>query len=233
MSDRKRIGLLIPASDTVMEADLWRRLPLQFTLHPARMYMESTTVEGERKMLNEELEPAARRVASVRPELVIFGCTSAAAIDGLERDADISRRVSRLAGCPCITVVQAAIREIGLLKPQRLLLVTPYNEDINRRMANTFRNAGLPVDGATGLGLEDDLAIGAVSPDEIRRFVSESVNKQANRPDCVFISCTTFRSFEAAAEIEADLGMPVMTSNKGAWMEIQRHFNLVEEFIKS
>ena len=42
MEHRRRVGLLVPSSDTVMEADLWRRLPSQFTLHVARMYMEST-----------------------------------------------------------------------------------------------------------------------------------------------------------------------------------------------
>ena len=47
MGERNRIGLLIPASDTVMEVDLWRRLPQHLTLHVARMYLESTTIAGE------------------------------------------------------------------------------------------------------------------------------------------------------------------------------------------
>jgi len=55
--------------------------------------MESTTVAGEEKMLREELTPAARRVASVHPELVIFGCTSVAALRGVDGDAAIARRV--------------------------------------------------------------------------------------------------------------------------------------------
>ena len=125
MEHRRRVGLLVPSSDTVMEADLWRRLPSQFTLHVARMYMESTTIAGEERMLQEELDPAARRVASVHPELVIFGCTSAAALRGLDGDAAIARRVEAIADCPCVTVVQAAFQEIRRLKVRRLLLVHP------------------------------------------------------------------------------------------------------------
>ena len=41
MKDRRRLGLLVPSSDVVMEDDLWRRLPPAFTLHVARMYLET------------------------------------------------------------------------------------------------------------------------------------------------------------------------------------------------
>lgn len=48
----KRIGLLVPSSNTVMEVDFYRSLPSSVTVHTGRMYMESTTVEGEEKMLD-------------------------------------------------------------------------------------------------------------------------------------------------------------------------------------
>ena len=91
MEQRRRLGLLVPSSDIAMEDDLWRRLPPDATLHVSRMHLESTTVAGEERMLDEELAPAARRVAAVRPELVIFGCTSAAALRGLDGDTAIAR----------------------------------------------------------------------------------------------------------------------------------------------
>ncbi len=224
MERRHRAGLLIPASDMVMEADLWRRLPPHLTLHIARMYMQSTTVAGERKMLEEELEPAARRVASVIPELIIFGCTSAAAIFGLDGDADIARRVEAIAGCRCITVVQAAVAAIRRHAAQRLLLATPYITEIHDRLQDTFREAGLPVIGVAGMGLDHDLKIGAVPPAEIRRFVTAAVRAAIPSPDCVFVSCTTFRALEVAEDLEHDLGIPVVTSNRGALEAIFSQF---------
>jgi len=111
------------------------------------MYLESTTVAGEEKMLQEELAPAARGIASAHPELVIFGCTSAAALHGLDGDDAIACQVETIAGCPCITVVQAAVREIRGLGVRRLLLVTPHIAEINDRLQNTFEEAGLRVIG--------------------------------------------------------------------------------------
>ena len=50
-----RVGLLVPSSNTVMEVDLYRNLPPPITLHPARMYLEETTPQGEERMISEEL----------------------------------------------------------------------------------------------------------------------------------------------------------------------------------
>jgi maleate isomerase len=223
MEERRRLGLLVPSSDIVMENDLWRRLPPSSMLHVARMYLATTTVAGEERMLDEELAPAARRLASVRPELALFGCTSAAALRGLDGDEAIARLVEEICGCPCITVVQAAFQEIRDAHPQHLLLVTPYIEELNERMQATFREAGLPVTAAVGMGLDDDLDIGAVAPQQIREFVVSAARDTTPTPECIFISCTTFRAFEAAGEIEQQLGIPVVTSNLGVHRAILRH----------
>lgn len=223
MGHRHRVGLLVPSSDTVMEVDLWRRVPNECVLHVARMYMESTTVAGEAKMLQEELAPAAHRIASVHPELVVFGCTSAAALEGLDGDAAIASRIETIAGCPCVTVVQAALREIKELRVQRLLVVTPYVAEINDRLERTLVEAELPVTRVVGMGLDDDLDIAAVPPEEVRRFVLGAARGDIPPPDCVFVSCTTFRALEVAEDLEGELGIPVLTSNQGALQAILRH----------
>lgn len=219
---KHRVGLLVPAGDSVMEPDLWRGLPRRLTLHVTRMALESATVDAERKMLDEELDPAARRIAQVAPDLVVFGCTSAAAILGWEGEADIARRVERVTACRCLTVMEAAIEEISPHAPERLLLVTPYIDEINERLGATFRAAGFPVCGISGMGLVSEARIGAVRPREIRRFAVEAARRAA--PDCVFVSCTTFRALEAAQAIQDDLAIPVVTSNQCVLKGIVRHF---------
>jgi maleate isomerase len=223
-NETHHIGLLVPSSDTVMEPDLWGRIPENIHLHVARMYMESTTVAGEEKMLDDELEPAAHRIRSVEPELVIFGCTSAAALRGLDGDADIASRVENITGGKCITVIQAVFAELNKVNPERLLLITPYLEDVTERLRRTFVEAGQPVVETDFLGLDSDLDIAAVSPEEIKQFVSRAAKRTEPAPDCVFISCTTFRAFEVAEELEKELGFPVITSNRSAYRAIWQYF---------
>lgn len=222
MELRRRIGLLVPSSDTAIEVDLYRRLPEQFPLHTARMHLEATTVVGEEKMLEEELVPAARRLAAIRPELVIFGCTSATALHGVEGDAAVARHVESVVGSPCMTVIQAVMERIQSLSPKSVLLVTPYIEELNRRLRDTFLEAGLPVSGVVGMGLDSDLEIGGVTPEEIRRFVVRVTRKATPLPDCVFVSCTTLRAFEVAERLERELAIPLVTSNQCVFRAVLR-----------
>lgn len=226
MNRRCKIGLLVPSSDTVIEGDLWRRLPAHVLLHVARMYLSETTVIGEERMLKEELAPAARRVASAEPELIVFGCTSAAALHGLEGDQALSDRIKGIAGCPTITVMQAAVCEIEKLNCSRLFLFTPYVEKLTERLENTLTEAGLPVVGADGLGLDQDLAIAAVSPEEIGKAVIKAASHNRPRPDAIFISCTTFRAFDALGIVEGELGIPVVTSNQAAFQYILDYLDM-------
>jgi maleate isomerase len=46
----KRIGLLVPSSNSVMEVDFYKGLPEGATVHTGRMFMEDTTPEGESRM---------------------------------------------------------------------------------------------------------------------------------------------------------------------------------------
>ena len=225
LNTRRRIGLLVPSTDIAMEYDIWSHIPSNTTIHVSRMYLEATTVAGEEKMLAEELEAAAYRVASVKPELVIFGCTSAAALRGLDGDAKISETISDISQCKCVTVVQAVLSDIRAFKPQSLFVFTPYVPDVTQRLKDTFLQAKVPVTGVAGLDLGHDLDIGSVPPEKIKALVSEQVLKAKNAPDSVFISCTTFRAFEAARDLEDNLGIPVFTSNRSA-------SNVIDKFIR-
>ena len=123
-------------------------------------------------------------------------------------------------GSPCVTVVQATVQEIRQLRPKCSLLVTPYIAEINNRLQNTFLEVGLPVTGVVGMGLDNDLDIGTVPPEEIRRFVVTATQSADPVPDCVFVSCTTFRAFEVAEDLERELGIPVVTSNRAVFQVI-------------
>jgi maleate isomerase len=120
-------------------------------------------------------------------------------------------------------VVQAALGDIRRANVKSLLLATPYVADVTARLRSTFQEAGLPVIGAEGLGLDDDLDIGAVLPQEIKDFVTQAVQRVETLPDSVFLSCTTFRAFEIAEELESELDIPVFTSNRSAYHAILRH----------
>ena len=217
---RKRIGIITPASDTVIEADFARHFAGAITVHTARMYLESTTVKGELKMLEEEVDPAVRRIAQVAPEVIVFGCTSASALLGLEGETRLIRRMERLSGCPCLTITGAAVNQLKGRGIKNLMVLTPYLPEINRRLEDTLKEAGLPVTYIAGMGFDSDRIIGNTEPEEIIAFVRKHFSRAW--ADGVFLSCTTLRAMETVGQLQTELNVPVLTSNAVAIAEVEK-----------
>jgi maleate isomerase len=209
-----RVGLLVPSSNTVMEPDLWGALPPGVALHTARMYLEDTTPEGERRMLDEHVLPAARDLATARPDLVVFGCTSAGALRGNRYDAELCARISELSGVPTVSVIAAVRQAIAATGARRVGVVTPYVDGLNRPIRESLEADGVEVAAIAGLGIADNFEIARVPPARICDFAEQTL--RGLDVDLAFVSCTNFPAYAALPELERRLGRPVVTSNQAA-----------------
>lgn len=218
----RRVGLLVPASNSVMEVDFYRNLPPTCTLHVARMHLSGVTVAGEEAMLDVFLPQAVEDLASLCPQAVVFGCTSAGALRGNEYEKKLCLDLQRRTGAQVVSVnaaVRACLRGLGVT---RIGVVTPYLDELNARIRASLEGDGFQVPCIGGLGLADNMAIAAVEPEAIASFAVDRLSGQA--VDAVFISCTNFRAAQAAAKVRARLGVPVITSNLAALEEVCRLF---------
>lgn len=210
-----RVGLVVPSSNTVMEVDLYRRLPPDVTLHTARMYMVETTPEGESAMLDDHLPGAVRDLASARPDVVVFGCTSAGALRGNDYEAELIRSMTEQTGAEVVSVsasVRAAIRRRGA---RRVGVVTPYVESLNEKIRESLEADGISVAAIHGLGIDENFEIASVTPAQITELAVQRFGG-ATDVDLVFASCTNFRALDACDDIEQAVGLPAMTSNLAA-----------------
>ncbi len=210
----KRVGLLIPSSNTVMEVDFYRRLPAEVTLHTARMYMEETTPEAEAAMLDHHTLPAARDVATARPDVILFGCTSAGALRGNDYDRQLCATITERTGIPTLSVISAVRQALGRAGLRRVGVITPYVDALNEKIRASIEADGIQVAAIHGLGITENFAIATVSPEAIARFAVERL--AGLDMDGVFISCTNFRGFDAIPLVAERLGLPVFSSNQAA-----------------
>ena len=212
MNGTKRIGLLIPSSNVVMEADFYRNLPSQVSVHTARMFMEDTTVAGESRMLDEFVMPAARDVATARPHVIVFGCTSAGALRGNAYDSQLCQAITDQTGVAVISVISAVRRALAKEGLRRVAVITPYIEDLNDKIQKSLEDDGLLVTSIHGMGVSENFAISEVSPSEIVAFALEVVDPA--EADGLFVSCTNFRAMAASPELRRSFPSLVMTSNQ-------------------
>jgi len=211
-----RVGLMIPSSNTMMEVDFARDLPPGAALHTARMFMEDTTPAGENRMLDEFALPAARDLGTARPDVVVFGCTSAGALRGNEYDTQLCERISELTGAPVVSTIRSvrtAIEESGAAS---IGVITPYIDDLNEKIKASIEADGTRVAAITGLGITDNFEIAEVGHDEIVAFAERARGQLAagSRIGLVFASCTNFGAMAARPAIAERLGLPVVTSNQ-------------------
>ena len=144
-----RVGLMIPSSNTMMEVDFARDLPPGTALHTARMYMEDTTPAGENRMLDEFALPAARDLGTARPDVVVFGCTSAGALRGNDFDAELCQRISELTHAPVVSTIGAVRTAIEACGAASIGVITPYVDELNEKIKASITGDGIDVAGIT------------------------------------------------------------------------------------
>lgn len=207
-----RVALLVPSSNTVMENDLHAALPKdRFTVHTDRMYLVETTREAELKMVEEHAAAAADDLGTLDPDLLIFGCTSAGSLFGLDYDAKVCRDLGQRAGCPGLGVITCVGEALSSMGARRLAIITPYNEDLTAAVAAAAAAPGREVVAAHGMGITVNVALADPTPDEIVAFAADRLADADF--DGMFVSCTNFRALEAKPDLEALFGVPVVTSN--------------------
>jgi maleate isomerase len=211
-----RVGLMVPSSNTMMEVDFTRGLPPGAALHTARMYMEDTTPAGENRMLDEFALPAARDLGTARPDVVVFGCTSAGALRGNDYDAELCQRISELTRAPVVSTIGAVRSAIEASGAANIGVITPYVDELNEKIKESIEADGIDVAGISGLGITDNFEIAEVAPDEIVAFAVRAVGPLAAEGviDLIFASCTNFAAMAARPVIAEQLGLPVVTSNQ-------------------
>ena len=214
MTNPLRIGLIVPSSNTVMEPDFHRHLSRTGLVSTARIFLESVTREAETRMLEQDLPKAAELIRTTAPDVVVFGCTSAGSLGSLAHDRAIGERIEKLSGARAITVLQAVVTKLRSIGPKKLAVFTPYIEDLTSSVASSVAEAGFTPIKAAGMGIQVNLDIGRVTPEAIVAFVESQIAGTA--PDCVFLSCTNWRSIEAIEPLSKKLGIPVISSNQCA-----------------
>ena len=211
-----RVGLMIPSSNTMMEVDFARDLPPGVALHTARMFMEDTTPAGENRMLDEFALPAARDLGTARPDVVVFGCTSAGALRGNDYDAELCARIGEVTGAPVVSTIGAVRAAIEASGAGAIGVITPYVDELNEKIRASIEADGTEVAAIAGLGITENFEIAEVPAPAIVAFAERALGPLAadGSIGLVFASCTNFGAMAARPAIAERLGLEVVTSNQ-------------------
>jgi maleate cis-trans isomerase len=209
MNPEPSIGLIIPSGNRLTEPQFNRYLPSGVGAHVTRLRMTGKF----RKPLAELKRPlveAAEALSDLNPSVIVFHCTANSMESGLAHEKAIIEIIEQASGCPTITTAQALTQAFNHFGIKKMVLVSPYIQATNQLEVNYLRETGFTVLHELGLALEPH-AYSEVTPEEWKRVVKDNLRADA---DGYFLSCTNTRMIEAIADLERDLGKPVVNSNQ-------------------
>jgi len=212
LSNWQRVGVIVPSSNTTVEADFMRALPAGVTIHAARIFLAETTAAAEHRMIRDHVPIAVADLATLRPHVVAFACTSGGAVLGADGEAALIRNIARETGASVVSTNDAVGRAIERQVKKRVAVLTPYVDELNRAIRASLERRGLTVVHIAGLGITDNFSICDVTPDEIVSFAKRELTGLDY--ELLFVSCTNFRAVEARPMLQRRFGVPVVTSNQ-------------------
>lgn len=212
----RRIGLLIPAADPMSEADFHRHLPPSLTFHATRLYESETSTASTLDNLDElvgSAPQAAKLLALIEPELIVFCCTSASLYKGSGWDKEVARMITDAAEIPATTTSTCVIEAHKALGLNEVFMITPYRDLTNQLEANFFKTHGVEVTGFTSFNCDKSKDLGNITCEQIVQMALE--NRAAiEGAGGLFISCTALPAFDVIEHLEKELGVPVVSSNQ-------------------
>lgn len=205
-----RIGLIIPSSNRMVEGEMVRHLPPGVVAHVARLRMTGihrVAIEG----LLPRMTKAAAMLTDARCDVIAFHCTANSTAEGTAGEAKLIAAL-RQAGARRVTTTATAIRHaLERLRARRIVLLTPYSDQVTDEEAEFLHMAGFEVLYARGFALNGSDEYCATPPQFWRDRAIEAARPDA---DAYFLSCANISAFPVIEEIEHKLGKPVVTSNQ-------------------
>lgn len=209
----RRIGLILPHTDTTLEHDLQRNLFGRNGIHTERVWLDTVTVEAEEAMLRDEVPRAAEYLRPIRPDITVFGCTSAGALRGVDGEDAFVEWLETTLDCPVVSAFGSVRRYLVNARGQpNVWVVSPYVRAVHETMLRSLASSGLAMRDGGCMGIDNDIDVGNLAPPEIERFVLGRDIAPAVR-DCLFLSCTNLRAAECAQSLSRQLGCHVTSSN--------------------
>lgn len=166
------------------------------------------SLKGSLKDIADTLPPAGRF------DVLAFSCTSATVEYGVENL--LAQMETARPGLKYTSPAIAALAALRWLNVKKLALLTPYDLKTHNSFIPFLRDNGLEVVSDGTFNKQADAEIGELLPEAILEAAKTLV--ETSSPDGLFISCTATPVVPLIADLEKQLGVPVVTASQAmAW----------------
>lgn len=223
-SARRRVGLLVPAINVMVEDELVLASPPDLGLHIDRLDVDrSLPLRDQFAQMVAEAPARALVLSKARVEALGFACTSASFFEGPDADRRLTASIEAASHLPAVSTSGALVAALRHLGVGRIALATPYVKWVWEAEAGYFEAAGFEVRSAVGLDRTGGADIAELSEEEVRDLVATADRPEA---EAVVVSCTDLPVMPLIEGLETHHGKPVVASNQALLWALRRAVGL-------
>ena len=213
-----KIGLIIPSGQTLTEPLFNRIAPPDIAFYTSRMLMAGSSAADLRAM-DQYFGKSVDELATADVDCLMKCCTVGGALSGDGGEAKECEEAERRTGIPTSTTMIGAVESMRELGISRLVVATPYAQELDQAEEVFLERAGFRVVRMAGLGIADGRKYADVTPAQIFDFAMKSWNPSA---DGMFLSCMNWQALLVADRLESVIGRPVVTSHSATlWKALE------------
>ncbi len=220
MLNRPHLGLIVPPASGAVPPDASTIYP-QFSFLAEGLGLTELSSNGYDSVIETVGAAAARLVARGASVVSLMG-TSLSFYRGPDFNAVLESEIAARSGVPALTMSSAILEAATSLGVRRLAVATAYRDDVNVSLLRFLEAAGLEVLSLEHLGISSVDAVHQVPEDDVTDLGRRAF-AAAPDADAVLISCGGLATRAAVRAIEAEAGIPVITSPlAGLWATVRR-----------
>ncbi len=226
-SFRRKFGLLIPATNTSVEHELWSIIFNNpgangldgVGIHTTNVETPKPKLETEEDLLEYKrqflggLQPAINQALLAQPEYLIMGMSLEhiiAGIDGIRASmADVEAH-SKLSWATWHDAISAALKQFNA---KRIGLISPFDKLGNDNAARIFEDLGFEVVSSVGFSCANALHIAHVPDWAKEKAILELLATEKNDIDAVVQCGTNMSMINVSEKLEPMIGIPILGIN--------------------
>ncbi|WP_066289932.1 maleate cis-trans isomerase family protein [Bacillus sp. FJAT-29937] len=210
IKEPKKIGMLTPSSNTVLEpicSKMLYHVP-EVTCHYGRF--EVTKISLEQDALSQfNFEPmlqAAELLAHAEVDLIAWNGTSGGWL-GFEMDHELCEAITKRTGIPATTSMLSQVRAFKEHNINTVHLVTPYIPEINRLIAEQYKkHCNIETINVQGLSQTVNRSFSQVDQGRIEEMIQAVT---ASPADALSVVCTNFPAVDKVEYYEDKFNIPM------------------------
>ncbi len=220
LAHRALIGVMTPAMNTVVQPELELLRPEGVTNQ-----MQRFRLGGDR--VSDDLLEEATKLMDCKPAALAIGLTTDAAPGGVAKLGARCEELEDLVGVPVFNASQADHAALHTLGARRVAVVTPFNIDVDQKVRANVEAAGFEVVAIKGTEASSLEAICTTPLDDIRRVFREVGSVDC---DAILQVGTALPVVAMIADLEAELGKPIVACNAAVYWVTLRRVGIADRF---